>query len=48
MKKNPGRPKEGRVPMFIRVKPDTKRAIRRAKSKSSNTDGKVIDAKFSE
>ncbi len=44
--KNPGRPREGRVPMFIRVKPATKRAIRKAKTKEANTDGKVIDGRF--
>ena len=41
-----GRKPEGRVRMTVRVKPGTRKAIRDAKSKEENTDGKVIDERF--
>ncbi len=46
--KKPGRPNEGRVRMTVRVKPGTKLLIRAARTKEANTDGKVIDGRFTE
>jgi hypothetical protein len=44
----PGRKKDGRVRMTVRVNPETKRAIRRGRTKARNSDGKVIEAKFNQ
>jgi hypothetical protein len=43
----PGRKKEGRVRMTVRVNPETKRAIRRERPKHG-TDGKVLESKFNQ